>query len=360
MVALQQNAFSLDNHILHTMARSCRALSVLMVMVAPVVAHAQVNYAVPMGRVEVLGLQKWTLRMLRDSVRKYVPGQELHDAACMLILREKLHFADAYVARFRGFRRTAPDSTFYAIRLVEPKTRAWKQFDTGERNDYTSLRPAYSALILPVTDSGGGVETGRLNHWLFFRGDSGRQRAFASARPEDRADGIRVYDFLDAHSSESDRQVALRTLERDGFWANRVAALAVLHNFGDSASTWIAVAKAIRDPHWEVRITAATVIGTLAEREVDWSPALAELRLLLGGANASALVELMRALAQTKVHPSLTRGLLRGNAEWVLRLLASEAPDGSSDAAHSLLVQLNRGVDFGRDPRAWSRWAAAR
>jgi hypothetical protein len=342
----------------YIMSRFCRTLTVVTSILWPIATHAQFRYNVPSGRVEVLGLKRWTLRMLQDSVRKYVPGQELHDAACMAILREKLHFADAYVSRFQGFLRSAPDSTFYSIRLVEPKTNAWRQFDDRERIEYTSLRPAYAQLIQPITDSSGGVETGRLHYWLFFRADSNRQSAFARMRPEDRADGTRVYEFLGAHTSETDRQTALRTLERDGFWANRVVATAVLQNFGDSAGTWIAVAKALRDPHEQVRSTAAIVIGTLSEREVDWSPALADLRLLLSGANVSALDQVMRALVRTKVRPSLARGLLRRNADWVLQLLRSEDPTRSSDAAHRFLVQLNRGIDLGRDPRVWSRWVA--
>ena len=38
--------------------------------------------------------------MLQDSVRRYVRGQELYDAACMVTLRDSLHFAEASVERF--------------------------------------------------------------------------------------------------------------------------------------------------------------------------------------------------------------------------------------------------------------------
>src|SRR4051812_37290313 len=51
--------------------------------------------------VEVLGLHAWTRQMLQDSVRRRRPGTEFGDAACALILRDSLHFADAAVWRFR-------------------------------------------------------------------------------------------------------------------------------------------------------------------------------------------------------------------------------------------------------------------
>ena len=341
------------------MPKCCRTVAVWLTVLLPVAARAQVRYDVPAGRVEVLGLKRWTLRMLQDSIRKYVPGTELHDGACMAVLRDKLHFTDAYVSRAQGFTQSAPDFTFYSIRLVEPRRFAPSPFDARDRNAFTSLRPEYANVILPITDSTGGVHSARLQFWLNFRGDSARRLAQTLVREEDRGDGKRLYDFLDVHSAEADRRAALHILETDGFWVNRMIATAVLQSFGDSATTWIAVAKALRDPHEHVRTTAAVVLEALSEREVDWSPAVADLRLLLGGANISAIDETIRALARTKVQPSLAPRLLRGNATWVLSLLSSEAPVRSSDAAHSLLVQLNRGVDLGRNPRVWSRWAAS-
>ena len=84
--------------------------------IAPAALPAQARYDAPKARVEVMGLKRWTLPMLRDSIRHYVPGQDLHDAACMVTLREKLGFADALVTTYEGF--NGPGSEHDSVRCV--------------------------------------------------------------------------------------------------------------------------------------------------------------------------------------------------------------------------------------------------
>src|SRR5262245_25528250 len=68
----------------HSTRRRWTVLTALVLVVAalPAPVVAQASYDFPNGTVEVLGLRRWTLAMLRDSIRRYVPGQDLHDAAC--------------------------------------------------------------------------------------------------------------------------------------------------------------------------------------------------------------------------------------------------------------------------------------
>ena len=81
--------------IMKTAARAT-VLTLIALVASALESPAQVAYDSPNGRVELLGLRRWTLDMLRDSIRRYVPGQELHDAACMVTLRDSLRFARAY------------------------------------------------------------------------------------------------------------------------------------------------------------------------------------------------------------------------------------------------------------------------
>ena len=47
------------------------------------------------GTVEMLGLRRWTIGMLQDSLAKYAPADSLQSHACAATLRYTLHFADA-------------------------------------------------------------------------------------------------------------------------------------------------------------------------------------------------------------------------------------------------------------------------
>ena len=50
----------------------------------------------PDGRViEVLGLRRWSLAMLQDSLSRYSPGDSLQTHSCAAVLRYTLRFADA-------------------------------------------------------------------------------------------------------------------------------------------------------------------------------------------------------------------------------------------------------------------------
>ena len=333
------------------------ALSVLALaeLCAPASVTAQVAYDSPKGRVEVLGLRRWTLAMLQDSIRRYVRGQELYDAACMVTLRDSLHFVEASVEHFEMTPPGQPQRSFLAIKVIEPEQAASVQWDMHPRNEFSSLLPDYTPLILAVTDSTGAVWRGRLTHWLQFSDTAGRQQALARTPEDARADGRRVFAFLAARRAEADRVRAARILTNDGFWVNRMMAVAVLSNFAAHDSTWFLLVRALRDPHEAVREAADAVVRALPTRPVDWRGSVSDLRLLLGGTDLPAMTTVFELLVRTDVSPALASALLRNNAAWVLDHLGSEAPM-ASPAARRLLVRLHGGDDLGPSRSAWEAW----
>lgn len=292
--------------------------------------------------------------MLRDSVQRYRPGIELHDAACMAILKDSIGFADALVSTHSGYNAAAPEREYRIIKLVEPQDRARVQWDTRRREQYWSIRPSYAALFAGVTDSTGYVQTERIFGWLQFGDSASRAAALARAPARFRADGERVYGFLDAHRGEADLLLAMRVLDRDGFAINRVAAVAVLRNFRDRDSTWHALVRALRDPDERVRAASQMVMNGLPQRSIDWAPVSRDLRLLLGGTNINAIDQVMMLLASTGVKPSLARPLLRGNAHLVIEHLGSDILSGW---ALQLLRQLSGGARY-TTKAEWRAWAA--
>jgi hypothetical protein len=336
------------------------ALALATIIVAATPAAAQASYESPAGTVEVLGLRRWTLAMLRDSIKRYVPGQDLHDAACMVTLRDSLHFAEASVNHWLGFTPSAPERSFLSIKAVEPQDKARVKWDTRQRDEYSGLLPDYAGVILPITDSTGAVWTGRFARWFqYYTWDSVAQsNALARAPEGSAADAHRVWTLVEQHQSDADRQRALRLLRVDGFWVNRYVAASVLVNFGAQDSTWYALVRALRDPHENVRESAQATLRQLLSHKVDWKPVAPDLRLLLGGTNLPAIETVFQMLDRTEVSPALASTLLRGNADWVLDHLASRAPQASM-LAHKLLVRLNNGVDLGSTRTAWKKWAAS-
>ena len=325
---------------------------------APFAARAQVSYESPEGPVEVLGLRRWTLAMLRDSIRHYVPGQDLHDAACMVTLRDSLHFVEASVNRFIMTAPGTPQRTYLAVKVIEPQDAARVQWRPSPGHEFSSLLPEYANLALSITDSLGNVARQGILFWLQSSDTAWRALNMSQAPAPMRGDGTRLYGFLTAHTSERDRKVASQTLRANGLWINRFVAAAVLQNFATGDSSWLLLVRALRDPHEAVRDAALMSLSGLSPHSVDWSPVATDLRLLLGGTNLSASTTVMRLLVSTSVEPSLAAKLLRGNGEWLLDHLGLQSPM-ESEAAHQLLVRLNGGVDLGVKRAAWTAWVAS-
>lgn len=328
-------------------------------LVAPRAGHPQVAYDSPKGRVEVLGLHHWTLKMLQDSVRHYVPGQELSDHACMVTLRDSLRFPDAYVEYYFTQVDSGSMRVLLSIKVVEPQDSNLVHWDARPRNPFSSLLPDYSSLVLAASDTAGALYTGRILQGLeTYHSDSVYRRAvFAGAPPAAVADARRVWEFLNAHRAESDRQRAMKILETNGFYANRLVASAILSNFASNDSTWWMLVRALRDPQDPVRSVARSALDHMQPHAINWTPAETDLRLILGGTNLGAMATVLTMLDRTSVSPDLASPLLRGNSYWLLTTLASEHPI-SHPAAHRLLVRFNHGVDLGQTRANWVRWAA--
>lgn len=317
---------------------------------------AQSPVVVQQGKrtVEVMGLEKWTVRMLEDSIERVAPGQKLGDAACMATLRYTLGFRDALVRRYVGFDRNDPDKQFVSVRVIEPsRVDPWRRVSS---NKFESLLPEYAALILPVTDSTGSVWPVRLM-FAYQVADSARRAEMLSS-----ADSLALIDyqrserFLASQSSSAQRDRAIAVLDSSASPSNRMAAALVLLKHPSEERARLALTRALRDPHEGVRSIASISLQYFPAQRVDWTPLIGDLRALLAGANLEQTETVMDMLVDTGVGPSLAAPLLRGNSRWVLQLLASKAPMTAA-STRRFLTALNNGADLGATPGAWAKWA---
>ncbi len=72
--------------------------------------------------VEVLGLRRWTIGMLQDSLARYAPSDSLQSHACAAVLRYKLHFADASSVTFSSD-SGEPDAIVVSVREPQDSAR---------------------------------------------------------------------------------------------------------------------------------------------------------------------------------------------------------------------------------------------
>lgn len=305
-------------------------------------------------RLELIGLKRWTIPMIQDSLRRQAPELSLLSNACAAILREKLKFADASAVHYTTIRDGKATKPYVAVTVVEPQDSALVRY-RGPFRDSLPDHPAWGvvrdlferdrrsfehALMRPDFLLGDGP---------FNDADSAQRRAPPLPIP--------LRAFLQAHRAPSDRELALTTLAQDGNWRNRMAAVVILANFAHEDSAWWALADALRDPVGFVSGSAEQLLRSLrhaATRRVDWGPATGTLRAILDGTNLFAHDDLMELLAATQVDPALARPLLKDGAYLVLAKLRSQG-DREHEAARRFLVQI-AGRDLGNDPVAWEEW----
>lgn len=301
--------------------------------------------------VEVIGLKRWTIAMIQDSLRKYSPGTSLESNACARVLRYELHFADASAGEYKlGNRpnqivvtvREPQDSVQVHHRMMSNDTlggrREWRTVTDVVRNHANIFYPAMHTFVARIA------------------GQNGHQRYRTAG---DSATAAEIVSFLMQRRSQADRRLALRSLARDSRMTDRMVAALILANFPSNDETWWALIEALReDDGWVIGV-AANVLSALsaAPRPIDWRPKNEAIRVMLDGTGLFGLPALIQTLNATEVGPANARAFLHNGGEMLTAYLGSSNPI-LAESSYSLLVKL-RGRDLGREVAPWRTWIAS-
>jgi hypothetical protein len=288
-------------------------------------ASAQV-VETPTGVVEFIGLDSWTIDMIRDSLAIHSPGTPLDE--CAVTLQQKLRFAGASVQRF-----SMPDQPRYTIiTVVEPARAELIQFKPWRAEDGPA-REHWQSGSLVFEEHGLEFQVG-LTTWPLVRsGNVAGAYARVAAAKADSAVVESFWSFLRGATTVADRELALQLLRDHPGFRSRTLAAAVLSSFPDHDEAWYALVDALRDPVGPVSGTASDALRGMvrhAPRQVDWTPAAEHLRHVLNGTNLFMLHTTMEMLTATGVSPALAPDLLREGGTWCWR---TSTPTGRQSAA---------------------------
>lgn len=339
------------------LASVIRAVSIASAaVVCSAAAHAQrpARLVLPGGeRIEVLGLRRWTLDMLQDSLVKYAPRASLASHACAATLRYTLGFADAGSWLFVFGGDTASQNT---VAVREPQDSARVRFrvllsDTArgrpEWRGARTLLSAHPALMKFLTRA-----------WP--RGANAAGTDLEQRTPDEQHAIDSLVSFLRVHGSARWLAVARRTVFSSQNWQDRVLAIAILSRAPESDASWHALLEAVRDADDRVNGIAAQSLDAMSQvrpRAVDWRPVAAGIHALLEGTSLFQFNKVADVLMRTSVGPRDARVFLRGGGDALLEFLSSEHPF-LSGRSRTLLTQL-RGADLGPTPEPWREWIAA-
>ncbi len=318
-------------------------LPLILSLTAPAVGVVQV---VTYGQkvVEVIGLKKRTPADLQNALRQLDSTLTLESAACAVLLRDSLGFADAAATSV-----TFRDTSWLVLTVVEPEDARLVQFrrpaaDTGSTpsswNPLSAALESDPAAVSPLQD------------YRFLVGTS--DSAFGHIAPPP---SLALRDRVRARRSRPDWLAARTVILQDASVQHRAAAALVLSNFPARDSTWYVLAEGLRTIPDVATSMTELVLTALARSDsfvVDWAPARTTLAALLGGTTLFAYPKLLEALVATRIDPVLGTELARVNPDLLLSHAGARNP--LSRAAGQRFLRHISGQDFGADVQKWKDW----
>ncbi len=332
-----------------------RAVAFVLALLVGGTANAQPpTISLPDGRtVEVLGLRRWSLEMIQDSLEKYSPGDSLQSHACAATLRYKLGFADASSWAFVYGGDTA---SRLVVAVREPQDSARVRFNSRPL-DTSRARASWRSITSTIGERPWVFQTA-VDAYLWF-GDA-RDRPRPLPTRADSVDAAAVRRFLRAHRSIADRRLALRVLSTSSNVNDRALAAGILGSFPRSDEAWRSLVEALRESDGTAKTVAASVLSVMTQRHaraINWRPAHEALHAMLDGTSLFALPTLLHVLPMTGVGPADAGPLLRDGGEILLAFLTSRQ-QLFSEPSRTLLTRL-RGADLGPAPEPWRAWIAS-
>ncbi|MEO5815055.1 MAG: hypothetical protein ABIT20_07235 [Gemmatimonadaceae bacterium] len=304
----------------------------------------------------MIGLRRWSLEMIDDSLAKYAPGESLASHACIANLRYKLGFADANIIGFDTL----------AIREIDTTRSGTMILLVREPQDSARVHPVIRALD----------ETPRHEEWrsvtTVFRSDlplflsfyqaylreepSATPKGAASVR--DSPDWAAMTQVLAREHTDSGFTKALHVLDHSPSNPDRSVAILILSRYPDREEAWRALLMAAVENHqWLDSGIAQEALQTMSARHprpVDWTPVAPVIRNVLDGSALVALAPVIDVLLRTGVDRRSAPALLKDGGE-VLTALLEVSSSEVARPAHDLLVKL-RGEDLGNAPAPWRAW----
>jgi hypothetical protein len=305
----------------------------------------------PGKTIEVVGLDRWTVQMIQDSMDRYSPGDSLQSHACAVILRYKLHFADAAAQTYLP--SPTHTGTYVLVSVVEPGDSARVRyrsvnvkFDTADVS--SEWKPGAEVFLHHPDGFQVGIST-------YLTLDSSRRVPDYARR--DSTGVIAMWEFLDRHHSLQDASSARRTLQNDPRMLDRIVAAAVLLNAASNDTTWWSLMEVLRESDGIAKETALQVLMALAlnrPHRVDWTPEAGTIHAILDGTSLFTLQGVMDILVRTGVDKRWATPFLKGGGRAVLAHAGAHLAQAREPALR--LLRALSGADLGTDVIAWRDW----
>lgn len=298
-------------------------------------------------KIEFIGLENWTIQMIKDSSAIHAPNRAVGSCAIDLI---SIGFADACVEKY------FEDGQYYTVvTILEPQYK-----------DYVCYKSNFTDTLFNILEWEKGVTLFK-KHPMEFQYSVinygyilTNQIDSTKVKLPDWIDNSIIeefWEFFKYHNKIEDKELALWILNNDGNYKNRIIATALLANFYSNNLTWWTLVDALRDNNPKVSTTAKQVLMALSnniEKNINWHPVLHSIRHLLDGTNLFSFKTALKVLTKTNISPELSREIFKNGGKLILAYLKANHNE-ERDTAYNFLKTIS-GEDFGYDSKKWLNW----
>ena len=314
------------------------------------------------GTLEILGLHRWTLRMLEDTLKE--AGCDLRGrqslVACATVLQRSFKFPEATLVSPPPVQGTG---SYSILSLVEPQDSArvrsralgsevkggradWEPFRTLMRENENVFRFLVESAFYPDFD--------------FKKPHPIEVRAYISQRGRDSVLYHRWSKFLREHRTANGYATAVNVLQHSQNRNDRRIAMLIIMPFVQDTVTWQTLFNALLERDSGIRLDAAKSLGVLAQaghRPPTWSSIAPAVHAILNGTNPGELHTIVAVLRTLKVGPEQGRLFLNGGGYMLLAYAGAKHPSFHQPALH--LLRLLSGEDYGADLSRWAGWVTS-
>ncbi|WP_456408852.1 hypothetical protein [Caldithrix abyssi] len=297
----------------------------------------------PDGKVEFIGLRRWSVEKIIDTLAVIAPGVSIDRCAGLL---KEAGFPEASL-----FKYSWKNGKMYSvITIVEPEYARFVKYKTFTDSISEEL-PQWKGLIDIYRRNPFEMQLA-LNFWQKDL-NALKESKFTEALSSDR---IRlIQSKIASYNTQKDKELAIWILNNDPLWINRAMAAVVLINFPQSDLVWWSLMDALRDANARVSSMAISVLNHFSQfhpEPVTWSPLSATLYYLLNGTNLFAFPTVLRVLTKTNFSDSLLVPLISQTEGYLIFAYLKANNEKERQLAYEFLVSAT-GKDFGYDGRKW-------
>jgi hypothetical protein len=243
--------------------------------------------------VEVVGLRRWTIQRLQDSLAKLAPGEPIH--GCAATLKYAVHFAETSLMSYPHHQH--PHKSHIVVTLVEPEDSAFVQRHCCFRGRVMMRNREWYKFHEQFKEN--VFEREFLAARRFVSVDSLNTALKRYPRRLDKKAVLAMRTALNKLPLNVAQQAAALADNYDMY--ERSTSILALSAAATNDTAWYALIRALRDVYdMNTSLAQQALYGFLAQRARPsrWNPAYEDLRALVNGANLFAYPLVLQMLTQ--------------------------------------------------------------